>query len=248
VKYSGIFLLFFLLLPGSYFSQSVNIIRPDLLIPAPGLHQPGKATFLPAKHGFHIRKSSRRGAIPVKKVAVVKPLMPYTTSGKQERLSFEYSGTNMGFEIRRYLHHRHSLPSKSNEPSSFSTASGKTPVSGYYMGTDLFDQFVENAQPGIIPDYSTTGLFGAYSVNNRTYLTFRNAFGARLELGFQSIKRYGLVFDFAFKAGFQYIEPPTESSSSRLGSYSPDQNYSWKHEPYNCILPSMLCSARMGWN
>jgi hypothetical protein len=246
VIYRFVFFLFCLLLSGICFSQSVNVLRPDLLIPAPGIQQPEKGSLFPSRHVFHLRKSSRRSTFPVKKIATVKHLLPYKMTVKQPRTSFEYQGTNMGVEIRRYLHHRHALPSKSNEPSSFSSASGKTPVSGYYLGTDIFDQFVENAQPGIIPDYSTTGMFGSYSLNNRNYLTFRNAYGARLELGFQSIKRYGLVFDFAFKAGFQYIEPPTESS--KLSSFSTDQNYAGRREPTTQLLPSILWSARMGWN
>lgn len=155
----------------------------------------------------------------------------------------EYQGTNMGFEVRKYLH-RHKLVPKHKELSSFSSATGKVPASGYYVGTDIFDQFAENPAYGAIADYSTTGMFGSFSYKDKTYLTFKNAFGARVDVGFRSLKKYGLVFDLGFKAGFQYVDGQSDYKLPASGS---DQYGLGKRGSYPTVLPSILCSAMIGW-
>jgi hypothetical protein len=244
VKYPLIFLSLSLLLSVAGYSQSANKFQPGLLIPASGLalYTPGQMNS--GKHGFHIRRSSKRGYVPIKKVAPAKHVSMLKRAPKQEHLALEYQGTNMGFEVRRYLHRHKQLP-KQAEPSSFSSSSGKSPASGYYLGTDIFDQFAESPLPGFIPDYSTTGMFGSVADKNKTYLTFQNAFGARLELGYQSLKQYGMVFDFSFKAGLQYVENTPEFHTGTLLS---DQPFGAVREQGALLLPTILCSARIGWS
>lgn len=233
-----------LLLSGAASAQVGNTLKPGLLIPPSGIQLLTPGQMNSGKRGLHLRRSSKRGYVPIRKVGAVKHVSMYRKTTKQEHLAFEYQGTNMGFELRRYLHRHKRLP-KSPEPSSFTSASGKLPASGYYMGTDIFDQFAESPLPGMIPDYSTTGMFNSYEKKDKTYLTFHNAFGARVEVGYQSLKRYGMVFDFSVKAGFQYVETQAEH---KTGGLLGDQNLIVARDPGSLILPTILCSARIGWS
>jgi len=238
------FIFLLLLLPLAGRSQSALSFRPGLLIPASGLslYTPGQMNS--GKHGFHFRRSARKGYLPVKKVAPVKHVSFLRKPARQERVMLEYQSNNMGFEVRRYLHRHKHIPAP-DAPSTFSAVSGKSPESGYYLGTDIFDQFAESPLPGVIPDYSTTGMFGYYASQNKTYLTFHNAFGARAELGYQSLKRYGMVFDFSVKAGFQYVENADDQMPVRLIQ---DQAITLGNHQALQLLPTILCTTRIGWS
>jgi len=239
----SLFLVFLFALPG--FGQSVTTFNPHLLnVPVKLVNPYAAGLMSPSKHTSRFKRNSHKGFVPVKKVAPVKHSSFLRRVVKHEHGPVEYQASNMGFEVRRYLH-RHKVPPLSAAPAPIAFQERKIPVTGYYLGSDIFDQFAEPEQPGMMPDYSTTGLFGAYSYQNRTYLTFHNAFGARLEFGYLSINGGDVVIDLAFKAGLQYIDSNTDGLkfSEEAGRLIQSRSTS----PNSNILPSVLGSIRIGW-
>jgi hypothetical protein len=245
MKKTGLIFIYCFLFATASFAQLMGGFGPGQMAMPVKLKNPYAFGLVNSgKHTSHSKKNSRKAISTAKVVSPAKHLSFFRRVVKHEHTSLAYQGTGMGFEVRKYLH-RHKVIPYTPEPLAMMSREKKPTPSGYYMGTDFFDQFAETEQPGILPDYSTTGLFGSYAYKNRTYLTFHNAFGTRLEFGCQSIRGGDVVIDLAVKAGFQYIDNNTTglrfSDETRnlfqMGASNPNAN----------LTPSLLGSIRIGW-
>ena len=117
----------------------------------------------------------------------------------------------------------------------------KNENTGYYVAAHTFLQITETEREETVSFGSGPTLIH-YS---DTYTVNREALSLTLKIGYQCIKKYGLVFDYAVGFGFQYI---TSSSNSRSGTPDSDTEFFGKtFDSGSGFYPNILYQVKLGW-
>jgi hypothetical protein len=116
---------------------------------------------------------------------------------------------------------------------------------GYYVAVHSSYQFTKTIRDETVVDFrdDNSPFRLHYKVNN--YSVNRNSLQLHLKFGYQSIKKYGLVVDYAVGFGFEYL---SSSAFNKLGD-------STKHEVLrnklfdtgDGLFPSFVYQVRIGW-
>lgn len=122
---------------------------------------------------------------------------------------------------------------------------------GYYWGAEVFYQnTITNRRERVVEDIEYSGFFPVTHYRDNFYTVNRSEYAGRLKIGYQCIKRSGLVVDFAIGLGAQYISSYSINRIANYTGFAGFQNeWLWPKlfDTGAGLYPSILYQLKLGW-
>ena len=117
---------------------------------------------------------------------------------------------------------------------------------GYYVAFHSSYQFTNTERKETVIDFiDDTQTHPIYHYKQNIYSIDRNALQLHLKIGYQSIKKYGLVVDYAVGFGIEYIYSSANNKFGDNGTYEffPKKLF----DSGDGFFPSFVYQVRIGW-
>jgi hypothetical protein len=116
---------------------------------------------------------------------------------------------------------------------------------GYYVALASTYQYTATDREESIDYYIPDSPYDLYVYKQNIYTVYRNAVGLNVKFGYQCIKKYGLVVDYAVGLGGQYI---SSNSANKFGNN--DDKDLFRNKTFDDgagFYPMLTYQIRIGW-